>query len=172
MPMATINVHARIVSDPVRFTVDQMFQAAVRLFSTFGLNLSLQSIDRLQRPEFRTLDLGEQCVFREVSPSQAELYANRNGVPDGEIVAYFVETLVPPCFGCAGHLRGAPAFVIDSYASLWTVAHELAHVLGLEYHVTEAQRLMTESTERITTNLPQVTQQEIDLMLGSDFVQA
>ena len=84
---------------------------------------------------------------------------------------YFVRSTLPPYNGCAAHPDGRPGAIIASYATEWTLAHEVGHVLGL-YHVASARRLMTGlGTGNIEDPPPDLLPQEIDTMMASTYVQ-
>jgi hypothetical protein len=124
------------------------------------------------------VDVGE-CVdqfgpFFGTTDEQDELFQNRNQVGDGDLVIYFVQATNPPSGGCATHPSGRPGAIVAQPgtptapgASLWTLAHEVGHVLGLG-HVDDRNRLMFTSTGSITNLPPDISADEEETMLESD----
>jgi len=68
-------------------------------------------------------------------------------------VVYFVRSTVPPFNGCAAFPAGRPGAVVAQVATVWTLGHEVGHVLGLN-HVNDNNRLMTGNGTSNITNLP------------------
>jgi hypothetical protein len=87
-------------------------------------------------------------------------------------VAYFVRSTVPPLNGCSWHWGTAPAVIIASEANVWTLAHQLGHVLGLS-DVADSTRLMAaKAPDRqagATQVLPILTGDEAELIHASPY---
>jgi len=67
----------------------------------------------------------------------------RNGVPGKEVVVYICRHLTNANSGCATHPETRPMAVITATAPLYTLAHEIGHLLGLEHPKTKSpERLM------------------------------
>ncbi len=112
--------------------------------------------------------------FFGTTDEQDELFENRNLVGEGDLVIYFVQATNPPNGGCATHPSGRPGAIVvqpptatASGAAPFTLAHEVGHVLGLG-HVDDRNRLMFESTGRITNLPPDISADEEETMLESD----
>lgn len=84
------------------------------------------------------------CTTDNVTQEQIQLFANRNNAWGSDIVVYFVRSTVPAFNGCAAYPAGQPGAVVAQIASVWTLAHEVGHVLGLS-HVDDNNRLMTKN---------------------------
>jgi hypothetical protein len=138
-------LHIRVLNQPSLDlqTMRQNMQALYR--SRAEIDVQVRSSLPLKRPDLIDLPVGA-CVMGDLTQKQEELFALREGVGAGEVVAYFVRTTNPPLNGCAAHPPGRPGAVIAQGASLWTLAHEIGHVLGLP-HIPPAEedghRLMT-----------------------------
>jgi hypothetical protein len=129
---------------------------------------------------------GIGCVGGQVSPEQVLLFGNRTNVQDSDITIYFIRTTSPPLNGCASHPEGQPGAVVTQMASMWTLAHEVGHVLGLNHISGEHQgcpaanpqccstpdstRLMTGCGTGLITSTPTLSAVEITTMLLSSYV--
>ena len=84
------------------------------------------------------------------------------------MVVYFVRSTVPPFNGCASHPAGRPGAVVARGATIWTLAHEVGHTLGL-FHIDDNNRLMTgNGTSNITNPPPDLISQEVLTMRKSN----
>lgn len=102
-----------------------------------------------------------------MTPEQDALFAHRGTAGANDICVYYVRSTVPAYNGCAAHSPGQPAVVVAAWAPLWTLAHEVGHVLGLR-HVDDDTRLMTgNGTSRITAALPSLVRSEIEILRAS-----
>jgi hypothetical protein len=132
------------------------------------------------------LDVGA-CAGTTVN-EQERLFANRAGAGNNDLVVYFVRSVIKTAGpnqgalnGCATHPAGRPGAAVAQIASLWTLAHELGHVLGLS-HITgekdaagncvtpDTTRLMTGCSTSNITGTPTLSQAEINTITGSPFV--
>ncbi|EEM86347.1 hypothetical protein bthur0012_56690 [Bacillus thuringiensis serovar pulsiensis BGSC 4CC1] len=104
-----------------------------------------------------------------VTDEQKELFENRNNVKVNELTVYFVRSTIPPTNGCAAHPSQKPGAVVTSVASVWTLGHEIGHVLGLR-HVNNNEQLMTgNGTGNITNPPPDLSSSEIETMRNSQY---
>ena len=109
--------------------------------------------------------------FFGTTDEQDELFANRRNVGEGDVVVYFVQATDPPNNGCATHPAERPGAVVAQGMMLhvWTLAHEVGHVLGLG-HVDDNDRLMTgNGTLNITNPPPDISADEVEEMLESEW---
>jgi hypothetical protein len=96
-----------------------------------------------------------------VTAEQTQLFGNRNNVWGSDVVVYFVRSTVPVYNGCAAFPAGQPGAVVAQIATVWTMGHEVGHVLGLA-HVNDNNRLMTgNGTANITNPPPDLVPQEV-----------
>jgi hypothetical protein len=165
-PELTLRIHVRIISEPLHCAIELMIEAARRVYATARIRVEVGSLRRLHRPSLLVVEIG-RCVRGVVTGEQERLFAERHGVPEGEIVVYFVLGTYPESRGCAAHPPGRPGAVVAETATRWTLAHELGHVLGLA-HVADATRLMTGTdTERISKDPPDLVEAEISTLRSS-----
>ena len=97
------------------------------------------------------------CRSGNPSTEQINLSNNRNNAASNHVVVYMcrsVSTNTGSLNGCASFPAKRPIAVVASYASRYTMGHEVGHVLGL-VHVTDNNRLMTgNGTDNITNPPP------------------
>src|SRR5262249_18661831 len=107
---------------------------------------------------------------------QDDLFGHRDFVGPNEVTVYFVRTTVPTFNGCATHPSKRPGAVVSQFASRWTMAHEVGHVLGLSHMAGDEcgaagsvpTRLMTGcGTGLIVVNPPTLIESEIKTMDAS-----
>jgi len=160
-----IRLHIKVLSNPI-VNVDTMVDSMRQVYASADVDVELASRENLNLPAFDDLDV-DPCVRGLTSAEQDRLFANRNSVGANEVVAYFVRSTDPPLNGCAAHPAGRPGAVVTSGATLWTLAHEIGHVLGLN-HVDNNARLMTgNGTSRITNPPPNLSVSEIEAIFAS-----
>jgi len=168
-PELTLRIHVRILSGPLHFTIGEMVESMQRVYATAGIRVEVASSRPLRRPALLVVEIG-RCVRGEVTEEQEELFAEREGVPGGEIVVYFVLATYPRSHGCAAHPPGRPGAIVAESATRWTLAHEVGHVLGLG-HVADRTRLMTGvGTDRISKDPPDLAEAEIAVMRASSLL--
>jgi hypothetical protein len=114
------------------------------------------------------LDVGT-CTLGNPTAEHDLLFAQRNGVPDDELVIYVVQTLVGGSgnlLGCATHPDGQPGAAIVQSNALWLTAHEVGHVLDLRHDASTSDNLMFPNVG--WTNLPpDLSATENATMIGS-----
>ncbi len=165
---STVRMHLKVLSNPTRFTIDEMVDAMKQVYNANGFGVVVESRENLNLPTLNDVDVG-RCIMGQTTAEQNQLFGNRNNVDPNEVAIYFVRSTVPAYNGCAAHPRGMPSAVVASIASKWTLGHEVGHVLGLG-HVGNSDRLMTGGgTNNITNAPPDLIGSEINTMVASPF---
>lgn len=163
----TIRLHLKILENP-EIPISDMVNAIKEVYSTAGFQVEIGSTENLNIPHLKDLDVGA-CTFENITEELEELFEHRNSVGDNELTVYFVRTTIPPLNGCAAYPLNQPGAVITSVASVWTLAHEIGHVLGLR-HVNNNDRLMTvNGTHNITNPPPDLLSTEMETMRNSQY---
>ncbi|MEJ7806890.1 MAG: hypothetical protein WKG03_13340, partial [Telluria sp.] len=159
-----LRLHLKILSPPT-IPMEQMLERMRSVYEPAGFVVDVASIETLSDPELIDVDVGD-CSMA-TTDEQTRLFNNRKHMADGDVVAYFVRSTLPPYNGCAAHPPNRPGAVIASYASEWTLGHEIGHVLGL-FHVKDNRRLMTgQGTANIVDLPPDLVASEITTMAAS-----
>lgn len=164
-----VRLHLRIVSPPA-VSIPTMLRSMRQVFGTAGIEVVVGSAARLRQPAFEELDIRcptnpattccpFPCSTATLNPEHVRLFAHRQGMGQRDIAVYFVRTTLPSARGCCAHPPGRPGVVVTNVASQWTLAHEVAHVLGLA-HVADTNRLMFRNTGAITNPPPDLTAEE------------
>jgi hypothetical protein len=164
----TVRLHLKVLSNPTRFTTDQMVEGMRQVYEANGIQVVVASTENLNLPLLNDLDVGE-CTMGNITAEQNQLFSNRNNVGTNDIAIYFVRSTVPSYNGCAAHPAEQPSTVVASIASQWTLGHEVGHVLGLP-HVNNNDRLMTgNGTDNITNPPPDLIASEVQTMNNSPY---
>lgn len=160
----------RVVSTP-DLPVADMIDRMREVFERAGCQVEVASSQTLDLGGKLDIDTGA-CSASTLTADQAAIFSRREGMEPRDIAVYFVRTTVPPFNGCAAHPPDRPGVIVSSYASAWTLAHEVGHVLGLD-HVADARRLMTSlGTANIIDPPPNLTDNEIGTMTSSPVILA
>lgn len=163
LPVKNLNVHIKILTQPVNITVANMMQNMNTLFSEANIVVThtTQNPGQLDlTPDdfafLNELDVGECDVIP--SEEQQDLSRHRGNVPATVVVVFICDTVLGTVAGrpagldgCSTHLPGAPMVVIRKLASPYSLAHEIGHILGL-IHTNERfrRRLMNPSPRLIS----------------------
>ncbi len=191
-----VHLHLKVVESPPSFTEPaardrrfpelNMLVAMRTVYDTAGIGVTVGSREFLPAGDrlLNILDVGlgrmppQAACQGDTTADQNALFANRKGAADDDVVVYWVEGTQPALNGCASHPVGQPGAVIADVASLWTLAHEVGHVLGLGHIAGEKNaggvcvtpdptRLMTGCSTSAITGTPTVSGDEIALMQSS-----
>nr|WP_315250270.1 hypothetical protein [uncultured Duganella sp.] len=159
-----LRLHLKILAPP-SIPVERMLERMREVYEPAGMLVEVRSTELLNQPDLADVDVGD-CSLS-ITGQQARLFSHRNQVAKDELVVYFVRSTLPPYNGCAAHPPDCPGAVVASYASEWTLGHEIGHVLGLS-HVKDNLRLMTGlGTANITDPPPDLVATEIATMAAS-----
>lgn len=162
-----VHLHLKVLENP-GIPINDMVNAMSEVYSTAGFDVEIVSTETLNLPHLKDLDIGI-CTMGNVTDEQKELFENRNNVKVNELTVYFVRSTIPPTNGCAAHPSQKPGAVVTSVASVWTLGHEIGHVLGLR-HVNNNEQLMTgNGTGNITNPPPDLSSSEIETMRNSQY---
>lgn len=158
----TLRLHVKILEKPDDdVSVPKALKNMQDVYAAANIKVELITTEELNLPLLKDVYIGD-CAGSETTPQQRELFSHRNGVEDGDVVAYYVRaTSKKKLNGCATHPRQRPGAIITKSASPWTLAHEFGHVLGI-HHVDSSNRLMYGgSTDKITNPPPDLVASEI-----------
>lgn len=162
-----LQLHVRVVDDP-DIPIETMIARMREVYEPVGVMIEVASFERVPSVEFLDVEVGT-CMMGDLSADQQRLFAIR-GSSANELVVYFVRSTIPPYNGCAAHPPTRPGAVISSFATEWTLAHEVGHVLGLA-HISDSRRLMTGlGTANIVDPPPDLMPTEVTTVLASPHV--
>ena len=178
-----IQLHIKILHSPTNFTVDEMIEAMRRVYATADIRVVAASGQNLSSSvSSLLLDVDVGSCSGTTTSEQEDLFDLDDfvGNDDNEIVIYFVRSTVPGSNGCATHPSGHPGAVIAESASLWTLAHEVGHVLDLNHISGEDDasgscvtpdytRLMTGCSTDNITGTPMLDDNEVETMRSNSF---
>ena len=128
------------ITSSLRDYIDQQTDEMRRLFAGRGIDVRVGSTEDLSGDStlnsLLVLDVGA-CLLGSTTQEQQDLFENRNGVGDNELVVYVVDSLqggTGNFVGCASSPSGRPGRVVaDNINGRWLTAHEVGHVLGLRH---------------------------------------
>ena len=128
------------ITSSLRDYIDQQTDEMRRLFAGRGIDVRVGSTEDLSGDStlnsLLVLDVGA-CLLGSTTQEQQDLFENRNGVGDNELVVYVVDSLqggTGNFVGCASSPSGRPGCVVaDNINGRWLTAHEVGHVLGLRH---------------------------------------
>ena len=161
-PRKRLTIHVKILTQPDDPTLLQRFAAISKVFDTGGIDVLQGTLETLHHvAALNDLDIGghgigEPACQGEITFEQERLAEHRDNVPDGDIVVYICRSLTNANVGCANHPKGKPMAAISATAPLYTMAHEVAHVLGIIGHPKKLDktRLMNSVAADFTENDP------------------
>ena len=149
-------MHLKILKMPVSPSLARQLASMREVYASAGIRVLVASTEVLNLPHLLDVDVGN-CVDPfpgdDITGDIAELARHRNFAGEREMVIYFVRQTMKAFAGCAHHPPNRPGAIVTESADVWTLAHEVGHVLGL-HHVSEITRLMYEDGTHNITNPP------------------
>jgi hypothetical protein len=126
-----LNTH----SQSPRPTIDELVYFARMVYAKYGISIIVDSIERLDLP----------LSFNEIEAHSDKPYTlfddNKNFVKEGDLVVFFIFKLSDSGQVASGETftEGVddPRTIVAIGADKWTLAHELGHALGIDYHAEE-----------------------------------
>jgi hypothetical protein len=135
-PDLGIRLHLKIWTNPT-IPISTMLTRMQDLYGTAGIGVVVASRQDLTGANIltalRDLDVVPTCPAGQLTGEQIQLFNNRDNVGESDVVAHFVRSTNPVLNGCASHPDGVFGAAITQIASVWTMAHEIGHVLGLRH---------------------------------------
>ena len=191
---AQIRVLLKIVTSPVQ-PLNTMMANMRAVFATVGIKVAegprenITVIPAPMAPPQTAFNVGACLRGGTVTADQTLLFANRNNAGPTDLVVYFVTLLtgnVGTPNGCALSPSGQPGAAAAQGASVWTLAHEVAHALGLDHipgentacpstnpqccSTPDRTRLMTGCGTALIAGTPSLTTGEGSTMQGSSLI--
>jgi hypothetical protein len=173
---ATVRLHVKVLSEP-SVSRAAMIAAMQAIYRAVGIDVVVASTESLdvnlpQNSALKSLDdlLVGGCAMGSTTAEQDLLFGYRKNAGPHELCIYFVRSTFFPYSGCGAFPNHKPGAVVASGASVWTLAHECGHVLGLNHVAPPApNRLMTEAgTSYLPPNPPPtLTKPEAATMIAS-----
>lgn len=161
----TLRLHIKVLTNPT-ISINRMIVAMQQVYESVGIRVHRVSTETLNLPALNDVDV-DACTRGSVTAEQTQLFANRNNAWGSDVVVYFVRSTVPAYNGCAAHPAGQPGAVVAQIATIWTLAHEVGHILSLN-HINDNNRLMTgNGTSNITNPPPDLISTEVNAMRAS-----
>ena len=187
-PFSTcIRLHLKVWAIPTN-PIETMLNRMREIYRTAAIGVVVASREDFTSADIvtslRDLDVVNNCPAGQLTNEQVQLFNNRNNVGELDIAVHFVQWSTNPALnGCASHPGDLFGAVVTQVASVWTLAHEIGHVMGLQHVSGEHQgcpnsnltccstpdrtRLMTGCSTSAITGTPTIDQSEIDALRSS-----
>lgn len=185
-PDLSIRLHLKIWTNPT-IPIQTMLTRMQDVYGTAGIGVVVASREDLTGANIltalRDLDVVANCPAGQLTGEQIQLFNNRDNVGEFDVVAHFVRSTSPILNGCASHPDNVFGAAITQIASVWTMAHEIGHVLGLSHvggentncpqstpnccSTQNVSRLMTGCGTSKLVGTPVLVQSEIDTIRSS-----
>jgi hypothetical protein len=185
-PDLSIRLHLKVWTNPT-IPIQTMLTSMQDVYGTAGIGVVLASREDLTGANIftalRDLDVVPNCPAGELTGEQIQLFNNRDNVGEFDVVAHFVRSTSPVLNGCASHPDNVFGAAITQVASVWTMAHEIGHVMGLSHidgentscpagipnccSTPNFSRLMTGCSTSNIVGTPVLVQSEINTLRGS-----
>lgn len=176
--MPVLNFYIKILNEPERFSIDNMVTSMIEVYMTAGVEINIISTETLNPEDpglslLNDIDTGD-CMMGMPSDEHILLSDYRGEATDTDIVVFFCRTVTRnsgPLNGCATYPENKPMICVSAIASIYTLAHEVGHVLDLNHVYYDNNRLMTgNGTENITNPPPELITREINRILRSNLI--
>ncbi|WP_321475940.1 hypothetical protein [uncultured Paludibaculum sp.] len=185
-PDLSIRLHLKVWTNPT-IPIQTMLTSMQDVYGTAGIGVVVASREDLTGANIltslRDLDVVPNCPGGQLTGEQIQLFNNRDNVGEFDVVAHFVRSTSPVLNGCASHPNDLFGAAITQIASVWTMAHEIGHVLGLSHidgentncpdgipnccSTPNFSRLMTGCSTSNIVGTPILAQSEIDTLRNS-----
>jgi hypothetical protein len=166
----TLRLHMKILFDPTSFSPQKMVDAMREVYEPAGIAVEVASTERLDLPLLLDVEV-KNCTSGSMTDDQTELFSKRENAGSNDLCIYLVRSTDPPTNGCAAHPPGQPGAIVVHDATLWTLAHEVGHALGLDHVTNDRDRLMTQATVDISNPPPDLVPSEVATILASPLTQ-
>lgn len=177
-----VKLHVKVLSPPVRASVDDMLGRAARFFAANGLDLIELSRETIDTPG---TDLDRfQLLFVGTDPEEAtadvgDLHTTLRQPRDFGItpaatdwIVAFVDSMVPAQRGSAVHPLEQPGIIVSAaHATAWTLTHQIGRVIGLLTSIGPGD-LTFRSTEAIVDEPPLLSEDNRDALFTSSLAEA
>ena len=131
-----VRVHIRVAAK-LSFDINRAIRNAQRLYGRYGIYFEIASSQSVLIPAEYAGDLeivSTECIAGEESPEQKLLLDLFSASDMVGVTAIFVSMLSGATLGCASHAAYRAGVIVSSFAPIWTLAHEVGHVLLGQYY--------------------------------------